>query len=955
MSDKHEDEGLPLPPDMAELDAELSSIRYEERPSFGPELEAELVREWRNVRVGRRLPTHALIAAGTAALLLVSVAVPQARASLVKFVTRLQVARAPTEQPVRPRTPGLSERRSAAQPPPAKSYVLPSVESRRDSVEPSEPARPFAGPSITFPKLLDRPGAKALIRRHYPLKLQGSGVGGTVRLRLWVDSLGSVDFVTLGSSSGVPSLDRAALEVAPSFHFRPARRFGRSVGTWVEFNVEFKPAATRKDTTALPTVDRLPAPQAPDTDNPDLTPQWLRQMALASGDRRDAGQLLRSALGDDSLAESLGPVEGILQGEPPAGVGPTQWRAEVSTALEAAMVREPDNPVPFLVLGRIRRQQGLRSEADALFQRGLERAEREARTVSPDVLAGLEYERGKLLEEAWLGARGLGAVPRSALPVGACPQAGTSAAPPNGETTSADRLIAWNYMCPKELSQVWRTGFRPDSSGVSARDFDSMMVAFRVAVAAEPGQVGANVGLLLGLADEGRWGEVLSDARRFAQASDGAPDALLLRGLALERLARPEDAEVQFQSALRALPAAEVRELRDVRSVATPAQLTEYAGLRAEDREAWLDGFWAGRDPILSTAVNEARVEHLARAAYALLRFGSTDSDAGRVWMRYGRPEHIRVIASGSGVRTEFWDYGIGSDITFRRLAPSTELNLTSEGTSYLQDLEKVYPARYGSSGRVVTPLVGQVTRFRGAKATATEVEIDTEVPGSMATGGSDSLDLSLFQLGPDGRIVGSVKYRVPAERIPISLQSVGSSNVRKIALELMDPTSGHVAALRASARLEEHPEARPYASDLLLTSPNVPKRPKRTSARSWLRAETLAGPLTGGRIGAYFELYDLPPSLPWYRLRAEVKDRGSGRVRSVSIEPVGRNGFRPTWDFRPTPGKVASNFVIVDLSHVPTGSYTLRLVADMPGAPSPVTVERDLDVHRQGGGGTNP
>ncbi len=955
MNDRHEDESLPLPPDMAELDAELSSIRYEERPSFGPELEAELVRAWRTVRVRRPVPIHALVAAGMAALLLVSVAVPQARASLIRFVTKLKVDREPATQPVRSRAPDPSARKSSPSAPPSSPLVLPPVENRRDSVTASAPEKPFAGPAVTFPKLLDRSGAEALIRRHYPLNLQRSGVGGTVRLRLWVDSVGSVDFVTVGSSSGVPDLDRAALQVAPSFHFRPAHRFGRSVGTWVEFNVEFKPVATKEDSSALPKVGPLPAPQAPDTDNPDLTPLWQKRMVVASRGRQDAGQLLRSALGDDSLLDRLGPIQGVLQGEPPAGVGPTRWRAEVSRALEAAMIRDPDNPAPFLALGRLRRQQGLRSEAKALFDRGLDRAEREGRNASPEVLAALEYERGKLLEEAWLGSHDLGTVPRAALPAGACPQAGVPDAGQGGGATSADRLIAWNYMCPRELGQVWRTGFKPDVSGPTHREFDSMMVAFRTAVASEPDNVGANVGLLLGLADEGRWGEVLSGARRFAEASDGSPDALLLGGLALERLARPEEAEVQFESAIEGLPAAEVAELEDLRSVATPAELSEYASLRAEDRKAWLESFWAARDPILSTAVNERRVEHLARAAYALLRFGNTNSDAGRVWVRYGRPERVRVIASGSDVRTEFWDYGIGPDITFRRVAPSTELNLTSEGRSYLEDLEKVYPGRYGSSGRPVTRLLGQVTRFRGTKASTTEVEVDTEVPGSMATGGSDSLDLSVFQLGPNGRKVWSVRHRVPAERIPISLQSIGSSEVRRIAVELMDPRTGHVAALRAPARLEVHGLNQPYASDLLITSPNVPKSRENAPDRSWLQAQTLAEPVTGAEVGAYFELYDLPSSLRWYRLRAELEDRGTGQVGSVPIEPVGKTGFRPTWDFRPKAGKIASNFVIVDLSHVPTGSYTLRLVADMPGAPSPVTVERDLDVHRPGSPGTTP
>ena len=44
MTEPFHHEGMELPDDLKALDAELASIRYEERPSFGPELRAELAR-----------------------------------------------------------------------------------------------------------------------------------------------------------------------------------------------------------------------------------------------------------------------------------------------------------------------------------------------------------------------------------------------------------------------------------------------------------------------------------------------------------------------------------------------------------------------------------------------------------------------------------------------------------------------------------------------------------------------------------------------------------------------------------------------------------------------------------------------------------------------------------------------------------------------------------------------
>ena len=50
MSDRNDFEEHQLPDYLRVLDEELSSISYEERPSFGPELRAELAGAWTNQR-----------------------------------------------------------------------------------------------------------------------------------------------------------------------------------------------------------------------------------------------------------------------------------------------------------------------------------------------------------------------------------------------------------------------------------------------------------------------------------------------------------------------------------------------------------------------------------------------------------------------------------------------------------------------------------------------------------------------------------------------------------------------------------------------------------------------------------------------------------------------------------------------------------------------------------------
>ena len=62
----------------------------------------------------------------------------------------------------------------------------------------------------------------------YPPALFLDGVGGTVELRLFVDSAGQVvpDSVRLERSSGYPALDSAALAAAPRLRYTPGTRQG---------------------------------------------------------------------------------------------------------------------------------------------------------------------------------------------------------------------------------------------------------------------------------------------------------------------------------------------------------------------------------------------------------------------------------------------------------------------------------------------------------------------------------------------------------------------------------------------------------------------------------------------------------------------------------------------------------------------------------------------------------
>ena len=558
------------------------------------------------------------------------------------------------------------------------------------------------------------------------------------------------------------------------------------------------------------------------------------------------------------------------------------------------------------------------------------------------ILAEFQYERGTLVKEKWTASGELGRLPASALRPEACPQARTTGGATSG-FASVERLIAWNYMCPAELGHAMESSF--ESAGDEAdADYVMMMASFRSAVEAYPAHVGANVELLLQLADEWRWDDVLEGAQRFVTASDGHPYGLLLEGLALQRLGRAEEAESRFLQAFADLPADQADELRDPDPLLEPGQTARFHSLDRADRAAWLERFWAPLDPILTTSVNEREVEHYARTAYAHLRFGSAESDPGRVWVRYGRPNNVRVVADPSGVRTVFWDYGSSApNLTFRRMASADRMDLTPEGKAYLDDLSRVFPHRYGADARTVSPLAAQVSRFRGDVPSESVVDVNAEVPAGFATGDQDTLDVGVFLLDAKGQKLSSAVRRIPATPRALAMVLTAGSDADSVAVEFFHRRLGQAASMREAAHGHEADPGIAF-SDVMIVHPADPDPRDVRHGADWIHPYTLGQPVAQDSVGLFFELYGLAPAVSEYRLRAELRDRSTGEVRGLPVRPAGLGGFASTWDRSSAAEGTTRDYVTADLRGVPAGRYVLRVIADLPEAGRALVLERDLD-----------
>lgn len=255
-----------LPPELLELEQELAALRIQERQSFGPELEGELVRAWKEAPVvpgrGSRTLIRTLLAACLACVMVGGMAVPAARASVARLVRSVLGEAVPAlfQPPQDSQLPVIRvvEPEAAASPDPSASTAVsaPVV----DLQEPAEEDQPpsFRQAEYSYPEIMFRQEAENIIASFYPAALQRAGVGGSVKLQLWVDSSGRVDHIQMREGSGYQSLNAAAMRAATQLRFRPATRAGTPVGTWVEFTVNFVPSDP-----AGVTDGGIPAPEGP--------------------------------------------------------------------------------------------------------------------------------------------------------------------------------------------------------------------------------------------------------------------------------------------------------------------------------------------------------------------------------------------------------------------------------------------------------------------------------------------------------------------------------------------------------------------------------------------------------------------------------------------------------------------------------------------------------------------
>ena len=98
---------------------------------------------------------------------------------------------------------------------------------------PSGPGSPTGRARVRRPELL------MLVPPIYPKDAEKKKIQGTVNLRIHVTTLGTVDQVEIINSSGLKSMDEAAVKAAKKTRFRPGIKDGQRVPMWISYPIQF--------------------------------------------------------------------------------------------------------------------------------------------------------------------------------------------------------------------------------------------------------------------------------------------------------------------------------------------------------------------------------------------------------------------------------------------------------------------------------------------------------------------------------------------------------------------------------------------------------------------------------------------------------------------------------------------------------------------------------------------
>lgn len=638
--------------------------------------------------------------------------------------------------------------------------------------------------------------------------------------------------------------------------------------------------------------------------------------------------------------------------------------------LNRALDLDNDNPFYLMELGRIRlKTPFLRLDAERLFNRALDAAERRK---DPVVLAEIHWELGQIHE------RRFQTMADRRLITGAA-----------GTFSAEEALASWQYTL-NFLSESTQPLL--DAGEIDYRQTEDH---YRAALAADPRHAGAATGMLALLYEGHRYEEMAQLGAELRATQPTEPRVALALGLALHRLDRDAEAQFVFDTALALLPAEERRDMAGLETILQKEAAAAYGQMSGADRSSTDSLYWDVADPLKITDVNEARMEFLARVAYADLRFTAAEfrtrgwqTDRGIIYIRYGEPP-VKVTfapqtaeidnSEALGRVTYVWWYP-ETKMRFVFVGPPAMnyASFASDFRAYAENARFVSPIRFDNLKPLlrVDSVPVQIARFRGDSAGVADVSIFADIPSNAM----------LREVDVSRTMMETALFLSDARRRPIvtvrDSQSVRGGKGDRITprawrrnlkpgeylyrVEAREQASGRSARGLAAFDVEPFPKGQFALSDVLVAHRIVPK----PGAEPRGRSDFLIVPngsmtfVPRDTVFLYWELYGTSADSTGnghlkidLALKVTALDRGRGidaKILGGIADAVGlsaKGDDRVALHYNRTiaidPSDRIPNYLALDLGEAPYGTYTLELtVTDLVSGRS-ATRGRVLTVPR--------
>ncbi|HEX9633502.1 MAG TPA: GWxTD domain-containing protein [Gemmatimonadales bacterium] len=555
-----------------------------------------------------------------------------------------------------------------------------------------------------------------------------------------------------------------------------------------------------------------------------------------------------------------------------------------------------------------------------------------------------------------------------------------------------DRFLNdWSY-----VEELFRRRLRPSFRGMV--EWRQTLGNLEATLESEPLHLDAAGLYVVALGEFGQWDSAVAVTARLIETATDSGRAWLLRGLTLARTDRWREADAAFDSALARLTAAAAAPYFAIERVLTPEQSEDWAALGLSGRTTFAGRHWRTTDPLWLTPENEARLEFLARVAYAdhrwaddLRGYRGYEADRGAVYVRYGPPDRAATLGPEGADRpalTIIRNPGRDDPDQFRQDAAErldrarNRLLWVYERSRrrYLFGLTPGYAravfagdaaGRFDTDRRTVPrtwdnlPLVRRLDsipitllRFEDG-AGAGELAVFGTLPLSLdrSVGDAAAAEIALFVARADSVerfATDSARQLAPGVwrwRIPQPSDTTMSLRVEARA-------AGGDRAGRGSVVPGEWPVAFGglRLSDLLVAAGRVDT----TSYTRWfdLDVAPLAGPLPAGEpVTLAWEVYGVPAGTGAaytveIRLTAEAVERRGlfarivgGTADALGLSAVGDDVLVLRYERARDPGPVSLEYLTLDLGDTPPGRYRLTVSVADPTSVGPRVIQQVIEI----------